>query len=90
MIMLTVTNLKLVRKLSILFVLTVGLFFAASANLNNANASFCCSTCEPAYKACKADCLYHFPQNPARYAQCVQINCDPELGYCEINCDPLC
>lgn len=83
-------NLKIYRKLLVLFVLSVGLFFAASANLNNADASFCCSTCIPGYEKCQGDCLYHYPQNPARYAQCVQETCDPELSYCQINCDPLC
>lgn len=83
-------NLKIYRKLLVLFVLSVGLFFAASAKLNDANASICCSTCKPTYDACVANCAYHYPQNPPRFQQCVQEECDPEAAYCAINCDPLC
>jgi hypothetical protein len=88
--MLNVSGLKLIRKLSVLCVLTIGLFFAVSVNQNASSASFCCSTCIPDYEKCQGECLYHFPQNPARYQQCVELNCDPELSYCQINCYPFC
>ncbi|HEY0426753.1 MAG TPA: hypothetical protein VGC76_03000 [Pyrinomonadaceae bacterium] len=88
--MLSVTSLKIVKKLSILCVLTFGLFAAVSVNQNTAAASFCCSSCEPDYKACKSDCRLHYPQNPSKYEQCVEENCDPVYGYCQNNCDPLC
>jgi hypothetical protein len=89
--MFNATSLRLVRKLSILCVLTFGLFFAVSVSQNSASgASFCCSTCIPDYEKCQGQCLYQFPQNPARYAQCVQLTCDPELSYCQINCYSLC
>lgn len=88
--MLNMLNLKIYRKLLVLCLLSVGLFIAASANLDRASAVPCCSSCEPAYDACVADCAYHYPQNPARYAQCVSLNCDPSYNWCLSNCSDGC
>lgn len=86
-------NLRLGRKLSILVVLIIGLFFALADNSTKAGATFCCSVCDDPHMECIADCNAAYPNNPSARWSCIQQECNPPWFDCmEHNpvCDPGC
>jgi hypothetical protein len=84
--MFTSDSLRIYRKFFILAVMIAGLFIANSVT-NPAEASVCCSTCNPSYYQCIVDC---YNPNPGKWEQCVHEECDPALGYCQTTCNQHC
>jgi hypothetical protein len=81
--MLNVLNLKVLRKLFLLTVLSVGLFFAASANKASAEATDCCEDCYDSYLRCA---MYTCATNDR---ECVESFCLPIYYTCADACYPL-
>ncbi len=74
-------NLKLFRKLLILCVLSVGLFFAVSTNTVSAEVMDCCTDCQTSYDNCiQYTCSY--------IQQCVDNYCTPRFYSCSETCAP--
>jgi hypothetical protein len=77
-------NLKLYRKLSILCVLTIGLFFAASASKSSAVATSCCDDCLDAFNYCAGTYCATSDR------KCLEDICIPEYEFCKSNCPTHC
>lgn len=73
-------NLKIYRKLFVLIVLTVGLFFASS--INKAGAEPCCPVCDYQLTMCIKECTYSD-------RECLD-NCDAEYVLCRASLCPQC
>lgn len=76
-------NLKIYRKLLILIVLTVGLFFAASSSPASAEATDCCSDCWAGFERCAMYTCQYGGQ------ACVQTFCYPQYYACADLCYPM-
>lgn len=76
-------NLKIYRKLFVLIVLSVGLFFAASTNRASAEVPDCCELCYNQYVYCVTiTCQYED-------RDCVKTICQPWYQSCTAGCYPL-
>jgi hypothetical protein len=72
-------NLKLYRKLLVLFALSFGLLAASS--IRKTEASACCDYCDQQYNYCvTVTCA-------TSDRQCVKDICDPQYSQCIIYCD---
>lgn len=82
-------NLKLLRKLSILTLLSAGLFFTVSADKTSASTNICCSTCDSNYILCIGEC---YTGDPGYLNRCLE-ECEEQFNNCydgPPKCDSAC
>jgi hypothetical protein len=77
-------NLKIYRKLFLLMVLSVGLFFTASSKQASAVAPDCCDLCYNFYVYCVTVTCGETGDR-----DCVKRECQPEYQACTSTCYPL-